>query len=118
LEDRHHLILLDVPVSIRPQDHERDALAGTMLPDALYHLRGATDAGPVDADDEIARLQADAGGGAVRQNLLDHRTGHLLEPGGLLDLGRNLAEGDAERPPRAIGCGCRTNPDQGKEEQG
>jgi hypothetical protein len=95
--------LLDAPVPIRPQDHEGDALAGGMLPDALHHLRGAADARPVDTDDEIARLEADVRGGAARQDLLNHRAGHLLEPGGLLDLGRNLAEGNAERARRPGG---------------
>ncbi len=118
LEYGHHLILPDATVAIGPQDHERDAVAGTMLPDALHHLGGAAHADPVDADDEIARLQAATRGGAVRLDLLDHRAGHLLQPGRLLDLGRNLAEADAKRPSREIGRGCRANPDQGKEEQG
>jgi hypothetical protein len=118
LEDGRHLILLDAPLSIRPQDHEGNALAGAMVTDALYHLSGAADARPVDADDEIARLQADLRGGAAWQDLLDHRAGHLLQPGRLLDLGRDVPEGDTERAFRSGGRRrCSSHKDGQEKEQ-
>jgi len=107
--------LLDAPLPIRSQDDEGDALAGAVVPNALHHLGGAADARPVDADDEIARLEADLRGGAARQDLLDHRAGHLLQSGRLLDLRRNLTEGDAERTSRPGGGRRRSGNENGKE---